>query len=87
MDSDDPRSDDPDSLPPGFWKWPREHRIAFYDSVLTRSDVVAHVRSFIGSGTDLGPAAGAGDRLTTEELCYVAADLGALPREHRRGEE
>lgn len=77
-----PRHDDRDdfeTLPPGFWDWPRQHRIQFYASVMRRRHLVAHIRSFIGSGTDAGPTAGAGDRLTVEELAYIAADIGALP--------
>lgn len=79
--------ENPDNLPPGFWRWPRQHRIAFYSSVFQRTEVIAHIRSFIGSGTEIGPDGGAADRLTTDELCYVAADLGALPHERRRGED
>lgn len=87
MDSNDPRSDDPSALPPGFWKWPRRERVAYYDAVLRRAEVVAHIRSFIGTGADGGPRGGAADRLTSEELAHVAADLGAIPREPRRDRE
>jgi hypothetical protein len=78
---------DPDELPPGFWKWPREQRVGYYSAALRRVQIVAHIRSFIGSGTDVGPRAGAADRLTTEELAHVAADLGALPGERRGGSD
>jgi hypothetical protein len=77
---------DPDSLPPGFWEWPRQQRVAYYDAVLRRVETIAHIRSFIGSGSSGGPRAGAADRLTAQELAHVAADLGALPGERRRTE-
>lgn len=77
---DRPGQEDPEELPPGFWDWPIQQRIAYYDAVLFRKQIIAHIRSFIGSGS-VGPDPGAADRLTTEELCYVAAMLGAIPRE------
>jgi hypothetical protein len=82
--SDPPSDDDPADLPPGFHKWPRQHRIHFYAVALDRADIMAHIRSFIGSGTDAGPRPGSADRLSKAELSHIAADLGALPREESR---
>jgi hypothetical protein len=79
--ADPPTDDDPADLPPGFHRWPRNQRIAFYAGALDRSDILAHIRSFVGSGDDDGPTPGTDDRLSKEELSHVAADLGALPRE------
>lgn len=74
---------DPDSLPPGFWQWPRPDRLAYYSAVCTRQEIIAHIRSFLGSNGN--PTSGAPNRLTVEELAHIAADLGALGREERRG--
>lgn len=73
-------SNGPDDLPerdlpqtPAGWSsWPREERVRYLAIMLTRAELLAHIRGVIGSERS-------SERLDKRELAEIAETLGAAP--------